>query len=111
MIWLTIALMAVITFSNRALFFARSIRYQMGARVRRLLTYSSYAILTAIWAPILLRFSPQYGISHAGADYLVGTVLAMSLTMLRLPTLAVVLISAAVFFAIRFGAFFCASIP
>lgn len=104
MTWLTLFTMAAVTFSTRALFLARAIRYQMGKRVRLLLTYSSYAILTAIWAPILFRYSPTEGLGHAGYDYLIGTAVAIGLTVLRLPTLAVVLCSAAVFFTIRLTA-------
>lgn len=100
--WLTLAGMALITFGNRYLFFGDSIRYQMGPRVRRLLSYSVYAILTAIWAPIVVNYSPAAGFAVTGYDYAVAGLAAAVLAFLRVPTLLVVLVSTALFFALRF---------
>jgi len=94
--------MTAITYSNRYAFFTRGLRYQPGERVRKLLSYSTYAILTAIWAPIVFKLDLQAGASHAGWDYLIGATLAGGLTMLRVPSIIVVLVSTAVFFGLRF---------
>jgi len=103
MTWLLLIGMAVITFANRYLFFARSIAYRPGPRVQRLLSYSSYAVLTAIWAPIVFEFEQPYEISLAGLDFAIGAALAATLGVLRVNSLTVVLSSTLVFFLIRFA--------
>lgn len=101
-IWWTLSGMAVITYLNRYAFFSGFVRYTPGSKMKRLLGYSSYAVLTAIWAPIVFSFDLELGMQHTGVDYLIGTAFAAILTALRLPSIAVVLISTAVFFGVRF---------
>jgi len=102
MIWWTLIGMSIITFVNRYVFFADAVRYSPGIKVRRFLSYSSYAVLTSIWAPIVFSFNTQSGVSHAGLDYLVGATIAAILSVFRVPSIAVVVISTASFFCMRF---------
>lgn len=102
MTWALIFGMAAITYANRYLFFAGSIAYRPGARVQRLLSYSSYAVLTAIWAPLVFEFDGVQEFSLAGIDYAVATTLGAVLSFLRINSLIVVVASTAVFFLIRF---------
>ena len=101
MTWALVFGMAMITYANRYLFFARSIEYHPGARIQRLLSYSSYAVLTAIWTPLVFSYEKGQGVQHAGIDYLLGASVAAILTALRLPSILVVLISTGVFFGLR----------
>lgn len=102
MIWLLLLCMALITFFNRYVFFAGSVRYSPGPKVRRFLSYSSYSVLTAIWVPIVFHFDGQGPITIAGIDYLLATSLAAILSFFRVASIVVVLVSASVFFFIRF---------
>ena len=102
MIWLLIAGMTLITFLNRYAFFSEIVQYRPGERVRRFLSYSSFAILTAIWTPIVFQVDFAAGVSHAGWDYLIAGTLAAVLSYCRIRSIVVVLLSAAVFFALRF---------
>lgn len=102
MMWWTLSGMALITYLNRYAFFADFVRYSPGPKIRRLLSYSSYAVLTAIWAPLVFSFEFGQGFQHAGADYIFATILAAVMAILRLPSIVVVLISSAVFFGMRF---------
>jgi len=99
--WVLIGL-SIITFINRYAFFARVVNYQPGAKLRRFLTFSSYAILTSIWAPILFRIDYQSGVSHSGWDYLLAAGVAAVLSIMRVHSLVVVILSAAVFFGLRY---------
>lgn len=99
-LWFTIILLASITFANRFMFLAKSVRYVPSLRAQRFLSYSIYAILTSIWAPILFRIEDQV-LTIAGFDYLLATLAAALLTLLRLPSIAVVLSSALVFILLR----------
>ena len=101
-VWVLIVSMALITFSVRYVFFAQAIRYEMGPKVKQLLRYSSFSILTALWTPIVFQYESAIGFSYAGEDYLVAAASAVLLTILRVNTLTVVLVSVGLFFAIRF---------
>lgn len=57
MIWLTIILMTLIVFLSRYLFLEPAIPLKLNATMRRFLRYSSPAVLTAIWGPIV--FAPE----------------------------------------------------
>lgn len=109
MIWLTITCMALITFVNRYAFFVEGLRYQPSVKVKRFLSYSSYAVLTSIWAPILFqldfREGSLAGLSYAGLDYLIAASLAAVLTMLYVRSIIVVLLSSGVFFCLRLFVF------
>jgi len=98
---LLLLVMAMITFFNRYLFFTPSIEISLGPKLRRFLSYSSYSVLTAIWMPVVFSFNNQTGFSVAGLDYLVASSLAAVLSFARLPSIVVVISSAAVFFLVR----------
>lgn len=106
MTWLTILGMACITYLNRFVFLMQGIRYNPSDRLKRFLSFSSLAVLTAIWAPIVFVsddvFSSQpFAIGIAGWDYLVATLVAIALSLARCHSLLVVVISAGLFFALR----------
>jgi len=101
MTWVLIAGMTVITFANRYAFFAKAISYVPSERMRRFLSYSSYAILTSIWAPIIFNVDYQKGFSHAGWDYLFAGTVAAILSLMRVKSIVVVILSAAIFFGLR----------
>ena len=100
-VWALLIGMTAITFLNRYAFFPQQLRYTPGERVRRLLSYSSYAILTALWAPIIFKYEIPTGLQLAGWDYLIAASLACILSVLRVPSIIVVLVSASVFFGLR----------
>ena len=100
--WLLLSL-AAITFLNRYAFLAESFSYSPGPRVRRFLSYSSFAVLTAIWTPLVFQMQAEgFGLSVAGLDYAVGAFAAAALTLARVPSLVVVIASTGLFFALRF---------
>ncbi len=102
MIWLTICGMACITYLNRFAFLIQSFKYAPSESVRRMLAFSSLAVLTAIWTPIVFSFDASSGFSISGWDYLLAGLLAVILCLFRLPSLFVVITSTLVFFLLRF---------
>lgn len=102
MMWLSIFGMAIITFVNRYAFLTNTFNYEPGEKFKRLLGYSSYSVLTAIWAPIIFQINSSYSFSIAGLDYLIAGTLAAVMTFCRIPALLSVIVSATVFFGIRF---------
>ncbi len=101
MVWLTIFGMACITYINRFVFLANGIKYKPGDRLKRFLSFSSLAVLTAIWAPIVFVADERLPIAIAGWDYLIATVVAIALSLARFHSLLVVLLSAGLFFTVR----------
>lgn len=99
--WALLLGMSLITFWNRYAFFSEAVRFQPGVRLKRFLSYSSYAILTAIWTPILFNYNQSSGFDNAGSDYLIAASVAAVLAFLKLPSLVVVLISTGLFFLLR----------
>ncbi len=102
MSWFTILGMAAITFINRYAFFAQWLRFQPNKQMIRFLSFSSYAILTAIWTPIVFHFDPAQGFSYAGMDYLIATSLAVLMAVLKASSIIIVIVSTIVFFVLRF---------
>lgn len=98
--WLLIAL-AVITFANRFVFLSSRVRFTPGMRTQKFLSYSSFAVLTAIWTPIVFKLEAGRGLSVVGADYLIAVILAALLTVLKVRSIFVVLLSTALFFVLR----------
>ena len=99
--WLLLSF-AAITFLNRYAFFAESLRYSPGTRTRRFLQYSSYAVLTAIWTPLVFEIDKGNLSWVTGWDYFLAATLAAVLTLMRVRSMAVVLLSIGAFFALRF---------
>jgi len=104
MTWWVILMMAVTTFINRYAFFAQGLRYRPSANAKRFLSYSSYAVLTAIWAPIMFSVDVEHNFNYAGDDYLIAGAIAALMTLFRMPTIVTVLVSTTVFFILRFAA-------
>ncbi len=102
MSWWAIIGMAVITFLNRFAFLSPGVNYAQSEKLTRFLSFASLAVLTAIWVPIVIDFNPtQGGLSTAGWDYLLASLLAMILSLARLNSLLVVVLSSVCFFTIR----------
>lgn len=51
---ITLLLMTVITFSSRFLFLSKLIRFEIGGKLNRFLSFSAPCVLTAIWLPIVV---------------------------------------------------------
>ena len=109
MSWWMILTLAVITFANRYVFLLEGLKYQPGEKVKHFMSFASYAVLTAIWAPIIFKAKlpndvhAQFNIEHAGLDYLLASIVAGLLAFLRLPSIVVVVVSMGVFFMLRYS--------
>ncbi len=78
MIWLTILLMTSIVFLSRYLFLEPAIPLKLNNTMRRFLRYSSPAVLTAIWGPIV--FAPEQALFISLENpYLIGAITTLML--------------------------------
>ncbi|UIP29731.1 AzlD domain-containing protein [Photobacterium sp. TLY01] len=102
MIWLTIIAMTLIIFASRYLFLEPRLPIKLNAQTQRFLSYSSPAVLTAIWAPIV--FLPEKNtISITFSNpYLIGAVIAILIALKTKNVLLTAVISMLVFFCVSF---------
>ncbi|MCG7585885.1 MULTISPECIES: AzlD domain-containing protein [Photobacterium] len=101
MIWLTLLAMALLVFSSRYLFLEPRLPLRLNAQAQKLLSYSSPAVLTAIWAPIV--FLPEGELSVSWHNpYLVAAIVAVLLAWKLKSVLLTAVISMAVFFLLSF---------
>ncbi len=100
MIWCTIIAMALVTFSVRYIFLARSIPIRINDTTKRFLKFSAPAVLTALTIPIV--FFPE-GELHASPSnpFILGAIVAIGLSLTRLATIWVLIISMASFVACK----------
>ena len=103
--WFIIFGMACITFLNRYAFFSEGFQYKPSKKMLKFLSFSSYAILTAIWLPIIIHFEPAQGLGHSGYDYVLATALAAIMAIFKVPSIVIVVFSSGLFFLLRFFLF------
>jgi len=100
MIWITILAMAAVIFASRYLFLEPRLPVRLNAQVQRLLSYSSPAVLTAIWAPIVFLPEGKLVVSLAN-PYLIAATIAAVLAWKTKNVLMTTVISMAIFFMLN----------
>lgn len=97
MIWLTLLLMTLIVFTSRYLFLSPKLPLKLSAETQKMLNYSSPAVLTAIWGPIVFLHDGKADIS-AHNPYLISAVIAALIAWKTKNVLITAVISIVVFF-------------
>jgi len=100
MIWTTLVLMALLVFISRYLFLEPRLPLRMGPRLLHFLHYTSPAVLTAIWAPIVFQHEGQLNLAP-GNPYLIAAIFASILAITTRNVLLTTVLSMALFFIIR----------
>ena len=91
-----ILLMAALVFASRYLLLEPKLPIKLGTKLQRLLSYSSPAVLTAIWAPIVFTHKTQLWISPTN-PYLWAAILAAIIAWKTKNILLTTIVSMAVF--------------
>ena len=100
MSWLTLLAMAALVFFSRYLLLEPRLPIRLGPRVLHFLHYTSPAVLTAIWAPIV--FTPQGKLDVSLHNpYLLAAAAATVLAVLTRRVLLTTVASMALFFVLR----------
>ncbi|NAW64290.1 AzlD domain-containing protein [Photobacterium halotolerans] len=100
MIWLTILTMTLIIFASRYLFLDPRLPIKLNYQTQRFLSYSSPAVLTAIWAPIVfLPDNKTIDLTYTN-PYLIGAVVAALIAWKTKNVLLTAVISMTVFFIV-----------
>lgn len=100
MILLSIVAMTVLVFLSRYLFLEPRLPLKLNSQAKRLLTYSSPAVLTAIWAPIV--FMPEKALWLSTSNpYLIAAIIAALLAWKTKNVLLTTIVSMVIFLALK----------
>ncbi|MDV7106177.1 AzlD domain-containing protein [Vibrio sp. TH_r3] len=104
MIILSILAMAGLVFFSRYLFLEPKLPIRLNSTTQRLLAYSSPAILTAIWAPIVFIQEDELAISVTN-PYLIGALFAALMVWKTKSVLWTTIVSMALFLLLKLVVF------
>ncbi|PWI32461.1 branched-chain amino acid ABC transporter [Vibrio albus] len=100
MIWFTILLMTIMVFSSRYVFLSPRLPIKLNADAQKLLSYSTPAVLTAIWAPIVFLKEGSLDISVLN-PYLISALLAALIAWKTKNVLVTTILSMTTFFLFK----------
>ncbi|MFV0576549.1 MAG: AzlD domain-containing protein [Vibrio sp.] len=92
--------MSAVVFLSRYLFLSPNLPLRLNGNMQRLLSYSSPAVLTAIWAPIVFIHDDKLAISYHN-PYLISAVIAAVIAWKTKNVIATTLISMGCFFVLN----------
>ncbi len=87
---LMIIVSTIITFLNRFLFFYKGINYIPGKNMNLFLSFSSQAILTSLWVPIVFSFNTSTGFNYIDNIYLLSTIFVLMISILKINILIII---------------------
>jgi len=97
---LTILLLATITFLTRYLFLHPKLPIKIGDKMESFLSFSSPAVLTAIWVPIVFIRDHQLDIAPSN-PYLIGATIAVITAKLTRSVYLTLIISSTIFALVK----------
>ncbi|NIY82318.1 AzlD domain-containing protein [Vibrio hepatarius] len=100
MILLSILAMTFLVFVSRYLFLEPKLPLRLNPQAQRLLSYSSPAVLTAIWAPIVFMPEQELWITPDN-PYLIGAIVAAVMAWKTKNVLLTTFVSMAVFLVLK----------
>lgn len=99
--WLVLLGMAGITFSCRYLFIANAVSFKLGPKLKRALSFTAPAVLTAMWVPIVFLGHQESANNFVRSPFLYAGLLTVVLSLKINNTLAVVMLSMGCFAALN----------
>ncbi|KGY10175.1 MULTISPECIES: AzlD domain-containing protein [Vibrio] len=100
MVMISILAMTLLVFVSRYLFLEPKLPLRLNPQAQRLLSYSSPAVLTAIWAPIVFMPENELWLSHSN-PYLIGAVIAAIIAWKTGNVLLTTIVSMVIFLALK----------
>ncbi|QUM75573.1 AzlD domain-containing protein [Moritella sp. 24] len=99
--WLVLGVMTCITFSCRYLFLSRAVSFELSPKIKRALSFTAPAVLTAMWVPIVFLGHKSSDIALLSSPFLYAGLLTVFLSLKIKNTLAVVCIGMCAFVVLR----------
>lgn len=100
MVMLSILAMTVLVFVSRYLFLEPKLPLRLNPQAQRLLSYSSPAVLTAIWAPIVFMPEKELWVTPEN-PYLVAAVIAALIAWKTSNVLLTTIVSMVIFLLLK----------
>ena len=100
--WLVLGGMTCITFSCRYLFLSRLVSFELSPKIKRALSFTAPAVLTAMWVPIVFLGHQSSETGFLNSPFLYAGLLTVLLSLKIKNTLVVVSISMCAFMVLRF---------
>lgn len=100
MILFSILAMTAVVFLSRYLFLFPKLPLKLNGNAQRLLSYSSPAVLTAIWAPIVFIHDDRLSVSYHN-PYLIAAILAAFIAWKTKNVIATTVLSMLCFFVLN----------
>jgi branched-subunit amino acid transport protein len=88
--WLALAGMTCITFSCRYFFFSKAVPFELGPKMKRLLSYTAPSVLTTMWVPIVFLGHKSADSAFISSPFLFAGLITVILSLKVKNTLAVV---------------------
>lgn len=101
MIWVLILLLSLLVFTSRYVFLEPRLPLKLPQQIKVMLNYSAPAVMTAIWAPIVLFPEGELAIGIDN-EYLVAAAIAVILAWVTRHVLLTTIVSMAFFMFLRF---------
>ncbi|SQD78505.1 AzlD domain-containing protein [Moritella yayanosii] len=99
--WLVLGGMTCITFSCRYLFLSRLVSFELSPKIKRALSFTAPAVLTAMWVPIVFLGHQSSEVAFLNSPFLYAGLLTVLLSLKIKNTLAVVFIGMCAFMVFR----------
>lgn len=99
--WITLLGMSAITFCCRYLFFSKAVPFELGDKVRRMLSYTAPSVMTAMWVPIVFLGNQNTDIAFVKSPFLIAGLITIALSLKMKNTLAIVLLSMSTFAVLK----------
>lgn len=99
--WLVLGGMTCITFSCRYLFLSRIVSFELSPRIKRALSFTAPAVLTAMWMPIVFLGHESSDIPFFNSPFLYAGLFTVLLSLKMKNTLAVVFLGMCAFVVFR----------
>ncbi len=90
MTWLLLAMMVIITFSNRYIFLSPRLKFTVGPKLQTLLQYTAPSVLTALWAPIVFMHDQSLNLSMSNPCFLAGLMTIATSYFIKKPLIVVI---------------------
>ena len=95
--WIILFGMATITFTCRYLFLSKKWPFELGEKVKSILTYTAPSVLTAMWVPIVFLSYENTGASFLSSPFLLAGIACVLLSLKSKNTLLIVILSMLLF--------------
>jgi branched-subunit amino acid transport protein len=99
--WIALGGMTAITFSCRYFFFSKTVPFALGAKVKRLLSYTAPSVMTAMWVPIVFFGHQSSDAEFITSPFLIAGVVTVILSLRLNNTLAIVALGMSAFVVLK----------